>query len=734
MKFGEKLLQANLIDEAQLDAALSHQQHTGLRIGEALLELGYISEDNLLKFLAKEFNTRFVSTEKLSKINVTGEMLELVPQVVAEKNNLFPVLHSQEKGTMGVVSSEPQNEEVIEELRILTGMGAVQVYVASREAIRAAIKKHYKGDINAFASMKKDSQAQFDQMMELYSDRVLNDDAIELEPAAQSKGPVVTQPEPGEGFSSEATSSWTRAIEAVRGGSLVSDNDFIETLNILVGLLEMQREHLQGHSAKVAKWTKQISERMGLQERDTNHNIISAYLHDLGKRASAHLTLMSITQSEEHRQRAKRYHLTPARLFDSVHLPPQVNHIIGHLYEIFDGTGLPEQLMGEGIPTGAKIIAVVDTYEDLVSNPTNPIGAVISPENALSEIRKKSDRLFDPQVVEILTEVVLGDQAQAQLSSTSPLVLIADPEKSSTSVIELKLVKKGFRVRVARDSNTAKESLLAEPIAALLVEMRLEPDDGFSLLKLIQAKGLDLPVFMTSSDTSSEVITRAFDGGVVDFIAKPYVPDVIIAKLQKELSSRVRAEPRSDSPSISVSDQIDLTDGYSQDEENEIDLGVVIEFDQDDSEEPTPQDGTPLLTPVDLEEGDPSLLTPLEPIDEQGMPTPPTGSMAGMVATGSKILSGTLEGKSALALIKALSGKRKTGLLSLRLGEEKGMIYFEGGHVFNALVGEVQGEEAFLELATWKDCLYKFDPDKPPKQRVIKTGTGKLIQIAGMSS
>ena len=76
MRFGEKLLQARLIDKAQLDAALNHQSETGLRIGEALLELGYLSEDNLLKFLAKEFNTRFVSTRKLAKISISQEMLE----------------------------------------------------------------------------------------------------------------------------------------------------------------------------------------------------------------------------------------------------------------------------------------------------------------------------------------------------------------------------------------------------------------------------------------------------------------------------------------------------------------------------------------------------------------------------------------------------------------------------------------------------------------------------------
>ena len=160
---------------------------------------------------------------------------------------------------------------------------------------------------------------------------------------------------------------------------------------------------------------------------------------------------MSIAQSEDHRRRAKRYHLTPARLFDSVHLPPQVNHIIGHLYESHDGTGLPEQLQGEGIPTGAKIIAVVDAFEDLVSNPTNPLGQEMAAEDALAEIRKKSERLFDPQIVELMAEVVVGEEARAQLSSSSPLVLVADPDNASTSVIELKLVKTGFRVRVARE-------------------------------------------------------------------------------------------------------------------------------------------------------------------------------------------------------------------------------------------------------------------------------------------
>ncbi len=738
MKFGEKLIEAGLIDRAQLNAGLSHQKETGQMIGEALMELGYISEENLLKFLAKHFNTQFVSTKKLSRISISDQLLGLVPQPVAEINTLFPVLFKEAESTLGIVSAEPQNTSIIEDLRVISGTDNIQVFVASREGIQAAIKKHYKSDINAFTALDKARQEKMNQVMELYSDRVLKDEYVEEEPKATSKGPAIMRAEPDLGFESEGTSSWTRQIEAVRTNSLVSDNDFIETLNILVGLLEMQREHMQGHSAKVVKWTKAISERLGLKEREVNHCIIAAYLHDLGKRASVHLTLMSISQSEDHRRRAKRYHLTPARLFDSVHLPPQVNRIIGHLYECFDGTGLPEQLMSEGIPTGSRIIAAVDAFEDLINNPTNPMGQVLDVTAAMDELRKYADRLFDPQVVEMLAEVITGEEAKAKLSSASPLVLLADPDNSATSVLELKLVKKGFKVRVTRDSESTMESLQAEKVAAMFLEMRMSPEDGFQIIKKVKAAGMDIPIFMVSSDPPPEAVTRAFSAGIVDFITKPFVPEVIVAKLSKELSSMESGG----GPNLANADGeeevgtvvIDLDDSQSGEIGDAMAAAEEAISVMDDipslSEEKTP---TPLLTPV------PSL--PREHTGEQttrdddpNMPPPPTGTMAGVVNTGSQVISGSLGDKKAISLIKALSGKRKTGLLSMRLGDNKGMIYFEKGHVFQALLDDIQAEEAFLELATWTDCVYKFDPEKTAKKRDIQTSTGKLIRIAELQS
>ncbi|MBN2496899.1 MAG: DUF4388 domain-containing protein [Deltaproteobacteria bacterium] len=786
MKFGQKLIRAGIIDEAQLDAALSHQAETGQRLGEALLELGYIGEDVLLKQLAKEFNTRFVSSASLGKIKVKPELLQIVPQKLAEEHDLFPIILDRDKDLIAVVTCEPQNTAAVEEMKIISGVSKVLVYIALREPIRAAIRKHYKGDIISSSegtfrpkpraprladpslltpvedeeAYEEPDQGSDQEPYKPYGepdeepdeepaedlephvgsgdasledeitppeerappDKRIQDMAppamVEVEdlsaehemeyidPARPaSSGPVVIKEE-----GKPITSSWTRQIEEVRKGSLVSDNDFIETLNILVGLLEMQRSNLQGHSARLAKYVKVISERMGQSETNTNHFIIAAYLHDLGKRASVHLTLLSISRSEDHRNRARRYHLTPARLFDSVHLPAQVNQIIGHLYENYDGTGLPEQLSGESIPLGARIIAVVDAYEDLISNTTNPFGMLLQPEDALAKLQDQAEKLFDPNAVSMLVEIIHKETAEEQLTSSSPMVLVADADNSSTSVIELKLVKRGFQVRVARDSYAAMESLRYEPVAAVLAEMHLEPKDAFGLMDFVKELGRAIPFFMTSNDTSPEAITRAFDLGVADFFNKPFVPAVVIAKIQKELAGK----PVQTEPPIS---------GYTDEES-----GVVIEVESDGK--PPPDDGAPR----EYSEEDFQASPPPEQMDlSSSMPEPPTGTMAGVVSTNAQILSGSLEDKSALALIKALSGRRRSGLLSLRDGERKGTIFFEKGHVFQASLGEIQDEEAFLELAAWRDCLYKFEPQDTPRARYIKTGTGKLIRIASMS-
>ncbi|MBW1809933.1 MAG: response regulator [Deltaproteobacteria bacterium] len=713
MKFGEKLIEAGLIDQAQLDAALSHQGQTGQMLGEALLELGYISEEDFLKFLAQEFETQFVSTEKLAKAKLDPELLQMVPVKLAEQQMLFPIILGKDGKTLGVISCEPQNTEAIDEVRIVTGMEIIQVYIAQRDTIRAMIKKHYRSDLHAFDRLDSKDQKELDQMLELYGNRVLTEEVIEVEEEAKprSSGPAVAELEGSEIPPRDRTSSWTRAIEHVREGSLFSDNDYLETLNILVGLVEMHLPNRQGHSARVAKHVKNISEHLELTEMEVNHNITAAYLHDLGKRASSHVTLLSIGANKEHRHRAQRYHLTPSRLFDSVHLPRQVNQILSHLYENYDGSGLPEEISGEAIPLGSRIIAAVDAYDDLLNNSANLVGAILEPEQALARLEKESEILFDPQVIESLVKVVHSEAAK-QTSSSSRIVLIADPDDAATAELEQKLGGQDFDVRVARDSETTLEILKTGEVSAIILELELIPDDGFFILAEIELLVQKPIVFMMASDPEPELITRAFKDGVADFITKPITPAVVVAKLNKEL-------PTIEEPSM------------------DLDYDSVPDLTDQAVTQPPPEDDGPAPEIVDPETG---ITIEIEAEDDsaesngEDLPSTSSVTLSGVGGSHGNVISGALDGKTSLSLIRALSAKRRSGLLSLRDGDNKGEISFSQGHVFQATYKEIQGEEAFLELASWRDCMYRFDPEIIPTTRGIKTPTGKLIQIASLSA
>jgi response regulator RpfG family c-di-GMP phosphodiesterase len=716
VKFGEKLIEAGLIDQAQLDAALSHQGQTGQMLGEALLELGYISEEDFLKFLAQEFGTQFVSTAKLAKVKLSHELLQLVPVKLAEQQMLFPILIGKDKKTLGVISCEPQNTEAIDEVRIVTGMETIQVYIAQRDAIKAMIKKHYRGDLHAFDMLDHEKRKELDQMLELYGNRVLTEDAIEMEEEAKprSSGPAVV--EDAKIPPRDRTSSWTRAIEHVREGSLFSDNDYLETLNILVGLVEMHLPNRQGHSARVAKHVKAISERLDLTETEINHNITAAYLHDLGKRASSHVTLLSIGANKEHLHRAQRYHLTPSRLFDSVHLPRQVNQILSHVYENYDGSGLPEEISGEAIPLGSRIIAAVDAYDDLLNNSANLVGATLEPDQALARLSKESEILFDPRVIKVLAKVVHSEVSE-QVASGSRIVLIADPDDSATAELELKLGGEDLDVRIARDSETTLDILKAHDVSAIILEVELVPDDGFFILSEIEQLVQKPIVFMMANDPLPEVITKAFKEGVADFITKPITPAVVVAKLNKELPTI--EEPSFDTDYDSVPD---LTDA-----------AVTVPPDEyDDKPGPEIVDPETGIT-IEIEEDEVTGETDGESNGEE-LPSTSSVTMSGVGGSQGNVISGALEGKTALSLIRALSAKRRSGLLSLRDGDSKGEMTFNQGHIFQATYKEIQGEEAFLELASWRDCLYRFDPEQIPDKRGIKTPTGKLIQIASLST
>ena len=136
-RLGDRLVQAGLITKPQLDKALEEQKRTGGLIGSNLIKLGYIKEEDLLHFLSKQFGFPAVD---LSKLEVSPDLLKLVPSEVVQKHNVLPV--SRAGSTLVIATSDPTNYLVIDDIKFLTGYN-IDVVVAEETALKDAINRYY---------------------------------------------------------------------------------------------------------------------------------------------------------------------------------------------------------------------------------------------------------------------------------------------------------------------------------------------------------------------------------------------------------------------------------------------------------------------------------------------------------------------------------------------------------------------------------------------------------------
>lgn len=141
LKLGEILKMSGIIDDFQLNSALSYQRHWGGRFGESLIKLGYISEGNLQNFLAKQFDLPKV---ELAGRKIPEDVLGYISGSKARELLVIPVERREVSGAtyLVVAMTDPTNLIVIDSLQFLTGC-RVKPALASAESISSAIERHY---------------------------------------------------------------------------------------------------------------------------------------------------------------------------------------------------------------------------------------------------------------------------------------------------------------------------------------------------------------------------------------------------------------------------------------------------------------------------------------------------------------------------------------------------------------------------------------------------------------
>jgi len=187
------------------------------------------------------------------------------------------------------------------------------------------------------------------------------------------------------------------------------------TIRGLVAAIDAKDEYTRGHSERVYNISVMIAERLALPQDQIQRISWAALLHDIGKIAIDGTILNKPGRlTDEEYETIKRHPARGCRVLEPI---PQLREIlpgIRHHHERFDGRGYPDGVEGEQIPLVARIIAVADTFDAIVS--TRAYRQARTSEDALAEIRRGAGSQFDPDIV----SAFLALAAEGALDTLTP--------------------------------------------------------------------------------------------------------------------------------------------------------------------------------------------------------------------------------------------------------------------------------------------------------------------------
>lgn len=172
------------------------------------------------------------------------------------------------------------------------------------------------------------------------------------------------------------------------------------TLESLVTALDVRDQETRGHSVRVAQHSLDIAKMLGIK---TEEELLTVYrgalMHDVGKIGVPDAILLKPAKlTEEEWEFMRRHPALGYRILAQVpYLRPAAKIVLAH-HERWDGDGYPRKLKGEDIPLGARIFAICDTYDAIISD--RPYREGQSPDAAAAEILRCAGTQFDPKVVE----------------------------------------------------------------------------------------------------------------------------------------------------------------------------------------------------------------------------------------------------------------------------------------------------------------------------------------------
>ncbi len=341
-----------------------------------------------------------LATRLNARLAATNEIEEMVELVVEE-------LH----GTFAFYLAAVQRLDPDGMLRLIAGTGALAEVMTEFLLLEQSVKDGINGRVarSGVSALVADTREDADYLVR----------DPETDPRSELSVPIMVDgavwgvlnleaPEP-EAFS-QADAVLVEAVAASLGSSLhrgllVGDLEqtFTTTLTALMSTVEAKDEYTASHEQQVAELAERVALRLGEPDCRARDVRYAALLHDVGKVAVPSEILLKPGPLDEQEWVTMQSHAAVgghlvARIPAFAHLASAVRAS----HERWDGAGYPDGLAGEEIPLAARIIAVCDTYEAMVTD--RPYRAARTLAEARAELQRVAGSQLDAAVVSALLE------------------------------------------------------------------------------------------------------------------------------------------------------------------------------------------------------------------------------------------------------------------------------------------------------------------------------------------
>ncbi|ERP31601.1 type IV-A pilus assembly ATPase PilB [Chitinivibrio alkaliphilus ACht1] len=146
-RLGEVLVDQGLVSPKMLEKGLLHQKKSGKKLGETLIELGYITENKLIDILSAQLDVQHVI---LDQIKVKKALTSIIPKELCKKYNILPIY--EQGGVITIAMADPTNLRTMDHIKFMTGK-EIDAVMASEKEIQKAIERVYEDKMKQMSDL-----------------------------------------------------------------------------------------------------------------------------------------------------------------------------------------------------------------------------------------------------------------------------------------------------------------------------------------------------------------------------------------------------------------------------------------------------------------------------------------------------------------------------------------------------------------------------------------------------